>query len=61
MDLDEVDLNVIYEALHRKVATTTWNVEDDEEFQMLVHIKGLIGRIGEHLDGVHKEIKINLE
>lgn len=50
MNLDEVDLNVIYDALRRKVATTNWDVNNDSEFEELVHLKGLIGRIGEHLD-----------
>jgi hypothetical protein len=51
INLDEIDLNLILDALGHKIRTTKWNVDDPSEFEALVQLKALQARIGESLDG----------
>lgn len=56
MDFDEVDLNLIYDAIDHKIRTTQWNVSDESEFEALTALKGLQTRILKELDGILKEL-----
>ena len=51
MEFDEIDLNLIYDAIDHKIRTTQWNVNDESEFEALTALKGLQARIGNQLDG----------
>ena len=51
MDFDEVDLNLIYDAIDHKIRTTQWNVDDESEFEALVALKELQARILKELNG----------
>lgn len=51
MQFDEVDLNLIYDAIDHKIRTTRWNVNDESEFEALTALKGLQTRILKELDG----------
>ena len=56
MEFDEIDLNLIYDAIDHKIRTTQWNVNDESEFEALTALKGLQTRILKELDGILKEL-----
>ena len=56
MEFDEIDLNLIYDAIDHKIRTTQWNVSDESEFEALTALKGLQTRILKELDGILKEL-----
>jgi len=48
---DEIDLNLIYDAIDHKIRTTQCNVNDESEFEALGALKGLRARILTELNG----------
>jgi len=48
---DEVDLNVIADALRCKIVSTKWKLDDESEWEALKHIKFLEQRIFADLNG----------
>lgn len=52
MEFDEIDLNLIYDAIGHKLRTSQWNLNDRSEFEALVALKALEARILKELDGV---------
>ena len=56
MDFDEMDLNLIYDAIDHKIRTTQWNVNDESEFEAITALKCLQTRILKELDGILKEL-----
>ena len=51
LTFDEVDLNLVLDALGHKIRTTQWNVEDESEFEALIALKALQARILKELAG----------
>jgi len=49
--LDEVDLNVVYSALCHQIKSVRWNIDDEEDWSRLVHLKGFQARIADQLNG----------
>ena len=47
---NEADLLLIGDALRQKIKTTTWNLEDETEWEALKALKFLEYRIVRHLD-----------
>lgn len=51
MYLDEIDLNLVQEALLHKIKTTQWNLEDPDHWEELKAFKFLEYRIAKSLEG----------
>ena len=51
MEFDEVDLNLVLDALGHKLRTAKWNLDDRSEFEALVALKALEARILKELNG----------
>lgn len=51
MKFDEIDLNLIYDAIGHKLRTAQWNLSDQSEFEALVALKTLEARILKELNG----------
>lgn len=51
MEFDEIDLNLIYDAIGHKIRTTQWNLDDESEVEARAVLKELQARILKELDG----------
>jgi hypothetical protein len=51
LSFDEIEVNVILEALTKKVIDTDWDLMADDDWEQLVSLKAMIARIHEFLDG----------
>lgn len=51
MNFDEVDLNVIYDALCDKIRNTEWDIDSKDGWEELKRIKQLCSKIAAALDG----------
>ena len=51
MEFDEIDLNLILDALDHKIRTVQWKLDDRSEFEGLVALKALEARILKELNG----------
>ena len=51
LSFDETEVNVILEALKKKVIDKEWDLLGDDDWEQLVALKAMIARIYDFLDG----------
>ena len=51
LSFDETEVNVILEALKKKVIDKEWDLLGDDDWEQLVALKAMIARIHDFLDG----------
>jgi hypothetical protein len=51
MEIDETEANLLYSAVRERIRTSKWNVDDEEDWQLLLAFKALEARIGKFMNG----------
>jgi len=51
MEIDETEANLLYSAVRERIRTSKWNVDDEEDWQLLLGFKALEARIGKFMNG----------
>ena len=51
MEIDETEANLLYSAVRDRIRTSKWNVDDEEDWQLLLAFKALEVRLGKFMNG----------
>jgi len=51
MEIDETEANLLYAAVRERIRTSKWNVDDEEDWQLLLGFKALEARLGKFMNG----------
>jgi len=51
MEIDETEVNLLYSAVRERIRTSKWNVDDEEDWQLLLGFKALEARLGKFMNG----------
>ena len=51
MEIDETEANLLYSAVRERIRTSKWNVDDEEDWQLLLGFKALEARLGKFMNG----------
>ena len=51
MEIDETEANLLYSAVRERIRTSKWNVDDEEDWNLLLAFKALEARLGKFMNG----------
>ena len=51
MEIDETEANLLYSAVRDRIRTSKWNVDDEEDWSLLLAFKALEVRLGKFMNG----------
>ena len=51
MEIDETEANLLYSAVRERIRTSKWDVDDEEDWSLLLAFKALEARIGKFMNG----------
>ena len=51
MEIDETEANLLYSAVRDRIRTSKWDVDDEEDWQLLLAFKALEVRLGKFMNG----------